>query len=190
MRAALSSELVRQHRVAQARKLRLGLVPKPVVVRLPPPRRIEAVQVYRRPVGPQQPYIPEWPGTLRCRKVYAHPIGPELPQLYLALGRDAYLTNRCRVLIADMPTVAPRIRDAVLEILRRHDMRWVEAVSHRRHVQCIRCRDEIVCLLVTEFAWSMPQTGRFLAGRDHTTIFAAVHRHRKRLAQEARDGGA
>jgi hypothetical protein len=190
MSVALSSELVRQHRVAQARKVRLGLAPGPVVVHLPPPRRIEAVLVYNRAVGPQQPFIPDWPGTLRCRNVYPYPIGPELPNLYLALGRDAYLTNRDRVLMVDMPAAPPRIRDAVLEILRKHDMRWVEAVSHRRNPQCVRCRDEIAWTLVEVHQWTYSRVGKFMAGRDHTTLITAVGRHKARVKADAAEAAA
>jgi len=49
MSVAISTELERQHRAAIDRKRRLGIVRGPVVVRLPPAPRIEAVRVYSRP---------------------------------------------------------------------------------------------------------------------------------------------
>jgi len=50
--------------------------------------------------------------------------------------------------------------DAVLDILRRHDMRWVEAVSHCRNPAFIRCRDEIAWTLVETFQWTYSRVGR------------------------------
>jgi chromosomal replication initiation ATPase DnaA len=64
-------------------------------------------------------------------------------------------------------------------------MRWVEAVSHRRNPQCIRCRDEIAWTLVETYQWTYSRVGKLMAGRDHTTLITAVRRHRDRVKADA-----
>lgn len=53
------------------------------------------------------------------------------------------------------------------------------AIAHARQYAMWRMRQETT--------QSLPQIGRFLGGRDHTTVLYGVRRHAQRLAESMRE---
>ena len=53
--------------------------------------------------------------------------------------------------------------------------------SVRRHVPLVWQRQELCWLLKQGTSWSLPQIGRALGGRDHTTIMHAIRAHQKTI---------
>lgn len=53
--------------------------------------------------------------------------------------------------------------------------------SARREKFLCMCRQEVCWRLKSELPWSLPHIGRFLGGRDHTSILHAVRKHQARL---------
>lgn len=50
-----------------------------------------------------------------------------------------------------------------------------------RSAPLAKARQELMWLLRQQERWSLPQIGRFLGGRDHTTIIHGVRQHQRRL---------
>ena len=56
-------------------------------------------------------------------------------------------------------------------------------LSHRRHTDFVRARHEIMWLAARHTKMSLPQIGRALDGRDHTTVLHGVRKFDARLKQ-------
>lgn len=61
---------------------------------------------------------------------------------------------------------------------------FAEMIGERRSAYLVRTRQEAMWLLKEKCGLSLPQIGRILGGRDHTTILHGIRRHVRRLAGE------
>lgn len=113
----------------------------------PKPRRIRAPKEEREP--PPQYIAPHY------RKIYVSPIGPQpvaVPKL-------------------------PRARDLLREFALAHDIDVNTLISPKRSLWLVRLRQELMVVLYTQTALSLPQIGALLGGRDHTTILHGVRKY-------------
>lgn len=65
------------------------------------------------------------------------------------------------------------------EICARHRVRIDDVRGHSRLRKFMPARREVCVYLREVRGWSYTRIGRFLNGRDHTTIIHAVRRHRE-----------
>ena len=72
------------------------------------------------------------------------------------------------------PPIPKRI---IAECLLKHKIKYTDVASSRRNVKLVTCRQEICYRLKDETQYSLPQIGRLLGGRDHTTVLFAIKRH-------------
>jgi len=72
------------------------------------------------------------------------------------------------------PPIPKRI---IAECLLKHKIKYIDVASARRNVELVACRQEICYRLRHETLFSLPQIGRLLGGRDHTTVLFAIRRH-------------
>jgi hypothetical protein len=69
------------------------------------------------------------------------------------------------------------------EVSEKHEMTIRQMKSDSRKIQFVKARQEAAYRLRLELGYSLPQIGRLLGKRDHTTILHAIRRHEKNLAQ-------
>jgi chromosomal replication initiator protein len=77
--------------------------------------------------------------------------------------------------VAQFPT-KKRIAEGVCE---RHGITVGELVSAARHKHLAYARREFCYLAIEACRWSSPEIGRWLGGRDHTTVLYADERYRE-----------
>ena len=75
-----------------------------------------------------------------------------------------------------VPPVPKRI---IAECLLKHRIKYLHVASERRWPELVTCRQEICYRLREETLFSLPQIGKLLGGRDHTTVLFAVRRHKE-----------
>jgi hypothetical protein len=75
-------------------------------------------------------------------------------------------------------------RQIVSEVCLKHGIDWLEMASARRSRPVVLARNEAAYRLRHETTMSLPQIGRKLGGRDHTTILHSVRQHEARLRGE------
>ncbi len=75
-----------------------------------------------------------------------------------------------------VPPVPKRI---IAECLLKHRIKYIHVASERRWPELVTCRQEICYRLREETLFSLPQIGKLLGGRDHTTVLFAVRRHKE-----------
>ncbi|CAB4130528.1 Chromosomal replication initiator, DnaA C-terminal [uncultured Caudovirales phage] len=63
----------------------------------------------------------------------------------------------------------------ILPILERNRITWKDACSRHREARYIRIRCEIYVVLKAH-GWSLPQIGRLVGKRDHTTVLHSIRR--------------
>jgi hypothetical protein len=86
-----------------------------------------------------------------------------------------------------IPNEGPLARELRDRICARYGVSQVEIVSARRSREVVRARHHLMWLLRKETHWSLPHIGRFLGGRDHTTVMHGIRAHEARIRQgEAR----
>jgi len=74
-------------------------------------------------------------------------------------------------------SVSPIPKRIIAECLLKHKIKYIDVASARRNVELVTCRQEICYRLRHETLFSLPQIGRLLGGRDHTTVLFAIRRH-------------
>lgn len=82
--------------------------------------------------------------------------------------------------------VPPRLKtwkEIVRDVARRHRVRFEEILGPSRAQPIAGIRQEAMWELHQQDRWSLPQIGRFLGNRDHTTVLHGVRRHAERLAE-------
>lgn len=72
-------------------------------------------------------------------------------------------------------------KQIVAEVCERHGVPFRDIVSQRRDRKTAKARAEACYRLRMETTLSLPQIGRKLGGRDHTTILHSVRRYEARL---------
>lgn len=68
------------------------------------------------------------------------------------------------------------------------DFSVAQLIGPCRSQSLARARQELMWILRRQGRWSLPQIGRFLGCRDHTTILHGVRAHQKRLDEKASTG--
>ncbi len=80
-------------------------------------------------------------------------------------------------------------RDVLTEVAGRHDVPIEDILGSRRTRPIAYARFEVMWILNVEMLWSTTRIGRFLGGKDHTTVINGVRRwpevSAKRAAQMA-----
>lgn len=76
----------------------------------------------------------------------------------------------------DAPPAIPRMPDILREVSKKYQIRTIDILSARRTADVVRPRQVVMYLARTLTLLSLPQIGRRLGGRDHTT---ALHGWRK-----------
>jgi hypothetical protein len=82
---------------------------------------------------------------------------------------------------AAVPNEAHLARTLRDRIVARYGVSVTELASARRSRDVVRARHHLMWLLRQETHWSLPHIGRFLGGRDHTTVMHGIRRHEARL---------
>jgi hypothetical protein len=119
-------------------------------------------------------------GRPRPMLVYAYRIGPVAPwRKPPAIVYDEEIGPTIPT-----PIRAKRILAAVCE---RHGFTIDEVKGDRRFTKLVLARQEAFWRLKTETRWSLPQIGRFMGGKDHTTVLFGYRRHEERM-REAEGG--
>jgi hypothetical protein len=75
-----------------------------------------------------------------------------------------------------VPPIPKRI---IAECLMKHRIKYIHVASECRNFELVTCRQEICYRLKEETSYSLPQIGRLLGGRDHTTVLFAIRRHKE-----------
>jgi len=76
-----------------------------------------------------------------------------------------------------------RIRSIILDVCRKHGVDPNDVMTASRMRPIVNCRNEIaweirnICAADGNPIFSFPQIGKYLGGRDHTTIIHAIRRH-------------
>lgn len=78
----------------------------------------------------------------------------------------------------------PSARQIIAECCRKHDITMAEILGPQRFRTIVLARHEAAYRLAKETRLSVPQIGRKLGNRDHTTIIHAIRCHEARLAGE------
>lgn len=101
----------------------------------------------------------------RYRLVYAAPIGPiKDPKRPVPCLTDYEIAKRILRVVSN-----------------RHQVSQVDVCSERRQEAFVHARQEAMWMIKNATSWSLPRIGRFLGGRDHTTVLHGIRAHAKRL---------
>lgn len=132
-------------------------------------RRIMAASVYRDPPTERidllakaaPPPVPEPKRSYFYRMIYLEPIGPGLTVL-------------------PPPKNCKTVKQILDEVAAKHGIKLWELQSPRRAVPVVAARQEACYRLRFEKRLSLPEIGRKLGGRDHTTILHGCRAHARR----------
>lgn len=73
-------------------------------------------------------------------------------------------------------------KELLLQTMERHGFSLDELLSQRRQLKLVKARQELYARLQQHTRMSYPQIGRYLGGRDHTTIMHGVRKYKQRVA--------
>lgn len=82
-----------------------------------------------------------------------------------------------------MPSI-PKWRGIALEVCKKHGIKFTDLCSDRRDRKAVSARHEAAYRMRNETTLSLPQIGKRLGGKDHTSILYGINRHEARLAGE------
>lgn len=146
------SALLSQHEAWVAARARMGAP----VVRPRPPRAVHPLWVPSVPLLP--PPEPDW--TTKPAAPYDEYVEPP-------------------------PVAKPepfRWREIIEEVARKHGFFMAEMRSIRRGWPLVAARHEAMWRLRNETSMSLPEIGRRMGGRDHTTVIHGIRKHEQRIA--------
>lgn len=90
------------------------------------------------------------------------------------------LTKQGRVKCRVSRQCGPAARVIVDEILKRERISWERLVSTDVSRPLVYIRHEVMAALFATGIYSMPEIGRFLNRRNHTTVLQGIQRHRRK----------
>lgn len=94
----------------------------------------------------------------------------EWPRLYLVpIGPEREMANHEKAKIILYSTA------------KKYGYTVVDLRSDRRDAYLVACRQEACWEIKNQTTWSLPHIGRFMGGRDHTTILHAIRKHQARV---------
>lgn len=102
--------------------------------------------------------------------IYITPIGPTLP-----LDGEALV----------LTTSADRAKQIAKFVAEKHGLTLEQLVGRTRSDDVVKARHEVFYRLRKETTWSLPRIGRFIGGRDHTTVLHGIRKHEMRLRSPA-----
>ena len=101
-------------------------------------------------------------------------------ELAAELKRTAELNAQIEEYRRDESRVMPH-KAILREVAAKHNLRVFDLKSVRRRRDLVKARHEAAYRIHKETTFSLPQIGRILGDRDHTTILHAVRAHQKRI---------
>lgn len=131
----------------------------------------------------QRPHVVS-PKVISFSRIYDAPIGPRIPHWAIERRRvlEAKRLRDQQVLANAVAPLVPasspeRVRRIVMEVCHKHGVSAIEICSEHRSQRIVVARHEACYRLRKETTWSLPRIGKFLGGRDHTTILHGVRKH-------------
>lgn len=80
------------------------------------------------------------------------------------------------LLLCNRPASSVR-KELLRQVIDAHKIEFNELISDRRNQKLVKARFELYWKLKTFTSMSYPEIGRFLGGRDHTTILYGVRKY-------------
>lgn len=81
--------------------------------------------------------------------------------------------------------MTPAQREIIEDVAQRHDLTVALLQSKHRMRSIAHPRQEAMYLLRATGRWSLPQIGRVLGCRDHTTVLFGIRAFERRRAEDA-----
>lgn len=81
-----------------------------------------------------------------------------------------------------IPAPPATMAQIIARVAEKHGLTAAELKSERRARHIFHPRQEAMHEMHAQKRWSLPQIGRSLGGRDHTTVLYGVRAHAARLA--------
>lgn len=115
-----------------------------------------------------------------------------LPRVVIGETRPAVINV---VFNMQEPTPAPEARPGVpamawkrilAEVANKHALTVSQVTGRQRNRAFVIARHEAIYRLHTETEMSLPQIGRRVGGRDHTSVLHGIKRHKQRMAEADR----
>ncbi len=78
-------------------------------------------------------------------------------------------------------SLMPRWRSIMLDVAKAHGLHFHDFVGRSRVQRIVFARQEVMWRFKHELGWSLPEIGRRLGGRDHTTVLHGVRQHQRRI---------
>lgn len=100
------------------------------------------------------------------------------PRVVLSLWRGL-------MAVPDAPTGRKTMAQVAAPVCAEHGVSLEDVIGPMRFRVITRARQAVMYALVQEKRWSLPQIGKFLGDRDHTTVLHGYRAHAKRIAEEA-----
>lgn len=95
--------------------------------------------------------------------------------------RDILLVARSERVDAGLPADPEIWTDIVAEVLAKHGVTRAELMSAQRGVHIVACRHEVFYRMSKETTLSLPQIGKRIGGKDHTTVLHGIRRHAAKI---------
>lgn len=103
------------------------------------------------------------PKRIDVANLYARPIGPTPVEPYFLWSN-----------IGEM-------RAAIADVCERYGVTQADLFSTRRTQGLVAIRHELMWMVKNRTTWSLPEIGRRLGGRDHTTVLHGVRKHQLKV---------
>lgn len=101
------------------------------------------------------------------------------------IGTAVLYTTPIGPIHPDAETDLQRAHRLLAQISAAHGFTPNDVKSARREARLVRCRHEVIWRLKDETLWSLPQIGRFLGNRDHTSVLHGIRKHQALLDENA-----
>ena len=122
---------------------------------------------------------------IKARYVYIAPIGPVMPYRYNPKSISIGMAYAQEIIESGKIIQVPRNRGAAIlrEVSQQYGISIEDIISPRRDAKIALPRQIIMYRICKETDWSLPQIGRFLGNRDHTTVLHARNKIERLIAE-------
>ena len=126
---------------------------------------------------------PKYAPVQRKKFVYLMPIGPVVPGYWKARSISEGMAAAQDIIESHQMIQIPRTKGSqiVREVCVKYNISMEDLISERRHQKIVQPRQEAMYRLCTETDWSLPRIGRYLGGRDHTTVLHGKRKFESKL---------